>query len=433
MRTRVLAAMSGGVDSSVAAALLVEAGFEVVGVTMKTFCYEETPENPRTCCGLDGVLDAKRVADTLGIPHYVFDVEEDFARDVIDDFVDEYASGRTPNPCVNCNGTTKFAGLLERGRELGCGQIASGHYVRVEHRPGGSRLLPGLDPAKDQSYYMWNIPAKIMPRLLFPVGELTKAEVRKKARALGLATAEKPESQDICFVPAGSYRDLLSTRLPADHPALQPGAIVKRDGTVVGSHPGYAGFTVGQRRGLGGGLPGRLFVLEIRPKTREIVVGDRDELFAGAVEVCELNWLAPPPRPGDRLSVQLRYRGPVAVGRVSELSRVQGPAHDVALRPENGKHEALPTTSAEHSADPTGAAAGLNRRGAITIELDEPVRAVSPGQSAVFFGEDGVVMGGGRIERARPQCRIPAAAAKFSMASSSSWVSSAGISTLSST
>ncbi|MCE2454653.1 MAG: tRNA 2-thiouridine(34) synthase MnmA [Gemmatimonadetes bacterium] len=384
-------AMSGGVDSSVAAALLVEKGYEVVGATMKTFCYEETPENPRTCCGLDGILDARRVADRLGVPHYVFDVEEDFTRDVIDDFVEEYALGRTPNPCVNCNGTTKFAGLLERGEALGCDTIASGHYVRIVHEGGRSRLLRGLDPAKDQSYYMWGVPAELLPRLLFPVGELTKAEVRERARALGLATAEKPESQDICFVPAGSYRDLLARRLPARHPALQPGPVVTRNGDLVGRHDGYSGFTVGQRRGLGGGMNERMFVLEIRPETREVVVGARDELYAKGVEINSLNWLGPEADAGERLRLQIRYRGAITSGTV----------------------------------------VGRDSTGSVSFEFDEPVRAVSPGQSAVFLTAADEVRGGGRIERA--QRLMPDALANSSIAESSSSDRSFGMVTLTST
>ena len=307
---RTLVAMSGGVDSSVAAALLVAEGHDVVGVTMKTFCYSETPAHGKTCCGLDGITDAKRVASALGIPHYVFDVEEDFTRDVIDDFVFEYGRGRTPNPCVRCNSNTKFRDLLERGTALGCDRIATGHYVRVRHGPEGSSLLRGLDPTKDQSYFLWGLPTELLPRLLFPVGALTKAEVREQARALELVTADKPESQEICFVPTGDYRDLLERRLPAVHPALTPGPLVRIDGTHVGEHQGFAGFTVGQRKGLGGGFPEPMFVLEIRPEERAVVVGTRDELLRDEVEVAELSWLGDPPREGDRVSAQLRYKAP---------------------------------------------------------------------------------------------------------------------------
>ena len=357
--SRVLVAMSGGVDSSVAAALLKEAGHEVVGVTMKTFCYTGTPGHAKTCCGLDGIADARRVAGTLGIAHYVFDVEEDFTRDVIDDFVREYARGRTPNPCVRCNGNTKFRDLLARGRALGCDTIASGHYVRLAEGRGEPRLLRGADRDKDQSYFLWGLPRSLLQRVRFPVGDLTKAEVRQRARALTLSTADKPESQEICFVPTGDYRDLLRRKLGPVHPGLQPGTLVDRRGNVLGEHDGFAGFTVGQRKGLGGGFREPLFVLEIRPRTREVVVGTREELVARHVEVGELNWLTDEPPVGMRLRVQLRYR-----------------AADVAARV-------------------------LAAGDGVALELLEPVSAVTPGQSAVFYDGDRV-LGGGRISCTRP-------------------------------
>jgi tRNA-specific 2-thiouridylase len=361
--SRVLVAMSGGVDSSVAAALLVEQGHDVVGVTMKTFCYAETPSHGKTCCGLDGIADASRVAATLGIPHFVFDVEEEFTRDVIDDFVSEYSQGRTPNPCVRCNSNTKFRDLMARGRLLGCESIASGHYVRIAHAADASSLMRGRDRAKDQAYFLWGLPADLLPSLLFPLGELTKSEVRARARALGLSTADKPESQEICFVPTGDYRDLLYRRLGPRHPALEPGPLVDRSGTVVGEHQGYAGFTVGQRRGLGGGFSEPMFVLEIRPASREVVVGTREDSFSDFVEVRELNWLADPPAAGASVRVQLRHR-----------------ARDVPAR--------------------------LGTRGALgetmCLQLAEEVAAVTPGQSAALFdGERGErLLGGGRIARA---------------------------------
>jgi tRNA-specific 2-thiouridylase len=365
----VLVAMSGGVDSSVAAALLVEQavkhGHDVVGVTMKTFCYSDTPGHSKTCCGLDGIADAKRVAEKLGIPHFVFDVEEDFTRDVIDDFVREYAQGRTPNPCVRCNGNTKFRDLMARGRALGCDTIASGHYVRIEHSgPGGGRsaILRGRDARKDQAYFLWGLPAELLPRLRFPVGELTKAQVREKARELGLVTADKPESQEICFVPTGDYRDLLHKRL-GTHPALEPGLIVRRSGEAVGEHGGYAGFTVGQRRGLGGGFGEPLFVLEVRPATKEVVVGSRDELLQDEVEVGEPNWHAPRPRVGDRLVVQLRHRSPTVGAAVEEVGD------------------------------------------RIVLALDEPRASITPGQSAVLFDGERL-LGGGRIVKARRTARL---------------------------
>jgi len=353
--SRVLVAMSGGVDSSVAAALLVEGGYEVVGVTMKTFCYTGTGDHGKTCCGLDGIVDARRVADRLGIAHYVFDVEEEFNRDVIDDFVSEYARGRTPNPCVNCNSNTKFRDLLARGEQLGCRAIASGHYVRIQHGPGGSHLLRGRDRNKDQAYFLWGLPREILPRLLFPVGELTKPQVRDRARALELVTAEKPESQEICFVPTGDYRDLLQRRLSPRHPALEPGALVLEDGTAVGEHTGYAGFTVGQRKGLGGGFAEPMYVLEVRPDTREVVVGPREALYAPGVAVGAPHWLADPPAPGDEVEVQIRHRAQAVAARVAALDG-----------------------------------------GRVELRFRDPQPAVTPGQSAVIF-QDERVLGGGRI------------------------------------
>jgi len=359
---RVLVAMSGGVDSSLAAALLVAAGHDVIGVTMKTFCYQETPAHGRTCCGLDGILDARRVADRLGIPHYVFDVEEDFTRDVIDNFVSEYAAGRTPNPCVRCNANTKFRDLLRRGRALGCEAIATGHYVRVTHHEGEEpQLLRGLDRGKDQAYFLWGLPREMLPLLRFPVGDLTKDAVREHARALELVTADKPESQEICFVPSGDYREFLTRRLGEDHPALQPGPLVDREGNPVGEHPGYAGFTPGQRKGLGGGFQTPLYVLETRPETREVVVGPLEALDSPGVRIEGVHWLTEnPPSPGTPVEVQLRHRARGVHARVE-----QGPPRELWLR------------------------------------FDDPGGPVSPGQSAVVFQGDRV-LGGGPISGPLP-------------------------------
>jgi len=356
----VLVAMSGGVDSSVAAALLVEQGHTVIGVTMKTFCYQDAEAEltgpTRSCCGLDGIMDARQVADRLGIAHYVFDVEREFTRDVIDDFVQEYAAGRTPNPCVRCNGNTKFRDLLRRGRMLGCDAIATGHYARMGvDAAGRPLLLRGVDANKDQSYFLWALPPEMLPRLVFPLGELTKPRVRDIARDLGLVTAEKPESMEICFVPDGDYPRFLEKRLGAGHPALAPGALVTPDGETVGEHDGYARYTVGQRRGLGGGRPLPLYVIGTRPARREVVVGTMDDLHRPDVAIAELNWLATPPSVGDAVQVQIRHRA--------------------------------------KAVDATVASIGGE---AVTLCFATPQRAVSPGQSAVVFSGD-VVLGGGRI------------------------------------
>jgi tRNA-specific 2-thiouridylase len=356
----VLVAMSGGVDSSVAAAMLKEQGHNVIGVTMKTFCYSEAEAEAngptKSCCGLDGIMDARMVADRLGIPHYVFDVEREFTRDVIDDFVSEYAAGRTPNPCVRCNGNTKFRDLLRRGKMLGCDFIATGHYARMgTDAAGNAVLLRGVDEKKDQSYFLWALAPEMLPKLMFPLGELTKPQVREMARQMGLSTAEKPESMEICFVPDGDYARFLGKRLGSDHAALSAGQLVTSSGEVLGEHDGYARYTVGQRRGLGGGRSLPLYVIGTRPQTRQVVVGTADELMRGEVAVGELNWLAAPPAPGHAIAVQLRHRAPAVPARVRAVDD-----------------------------------------GLVHLALDTPQRAVTPGQSAVMFSGD-VVLGGGRI------------------------------------
>lgn len=371
MSKRILMAMSGGVDSSVAAALLVEQGYEVVGATMKTFCYSgpATSTSVKTCCGLDGIADARAVAQSLGIRHYVFDVEEEFTRDVIDDFVSEYSQGRTPNPCVRCNSNTKFRDLMVRGQALECDGIASGHYVRMDRsNPSAPKLLRGLDPKKDQSYFLWGLPRTMLDLLYFPLGELTKPEVRARARELGLTTADKPESQEICFVPTGNYRDLLEKRLLPTHPALTPGDIVHVDGTVLGQHGGYASFTIGQRKGLGGGSPEPLYVVDIDAATREVRVGPKTALDSRAVRIAEINWLADPPVPGESISVQIRYRAQAV------------PATVTAVEP-----------------------------GYIELRFTEPTKAVTPGQSGVVF-RGNQVLGGGRIASRSENRRAPSSA-----------------------
>jgi tRNA-specific 2-thiouridylase len=346
--------MSGGVDSSVAAALLVEQGHQVVGVTMKTFCYSDANSTGKTCCGLDGILDARRVAAALDVPHYVFDMEESFGKAVIDDFVGEYAAGRTPNPCVRCNSNTKIPDLLRRGRMLGCDWIATGHYARTEISADGvTHVKRGEDRAKDQTYFLWGVPRDVVPHLRFPVGALTKPEVRERARALGLATAEKPESQEICFVPTGDYATFLASRLGEAHVSLQPGALVTSEGDVIGEHSGYARFTVGQRRGLGGGRGRALYVLGVRPATREVVVGTHDELLRDDVTIGDVNWIADPPGVGEELRVQLRHRAADVVARI---------------------------VSADEAT--------------MSLKFAEPQRAVTPGQSGVLYRGDELIGGG---------------------------------------
>lgn len=369
-RARVLVAMSGGVDSSVAAALLVEQGYDVIGATMKLFCgsgsADELPDRP--CCSLDSVNDARRVADQLRIPHYVLNLESRFGRDVVDNFVSEYSRGRTPIPCVRCNTFTKFRDLVQKADGIDAEFVATGHYARIVD----GELLRGVDQSKDQTYFLWGIDRAVLKRMLLPVGELTKAETRRMAHQLGLdIVAGKKESQEICFVPDGDYVRVLRSKLPADSPALVPGPIVTTDGRVVGQHDGYARYTVGQRRGLPGGFSSPMYVVSIRPAEREVVVGTREKLLGRGVVARELNWLVDsPPHVGDIVQVRVRHRAPLVSG---ELIRMDPDEVEVALY--------------------------------------ESIAAIAPGQSLALYDVRERVLGGGFIEAARAARRTLAVVA----------------------
>lgn len=345
--------MSGGVDSSVAAALLVRQGYDVVGVTMKLF--EDGAELPdRPCCSLDATSDARRVAEQLGIPHYVLNMVDHFSRDVIADFVAEYARGRTPIPCVRCNTFTKFSDLVAKADGIGAQYVATGHYARAV----SGELHRGADDNKDQTYFLWGINRDVVKRLLLPVGEMTKSETRAAARDLQLPrVADKPESQEICFVPDGDYVQVLRRELGDTAPALSPGRIVTSTGKVVGEHEGFARYTIGQRRGLPGGSADPLYVVALRPETREVVVGPREALLGNALSASGINWLVDaPPRPGDVVQVRIRHRAPLAPAVIDTIS---------------------------------------DR--AVSVTLHSPASAITPGQSAVLY--DGTrVLGGGFID-----------------------------------
>jgi len=353
VRERVLVAMSGGVDSSVAAAMLVEQGYDVIGATMKLFCYgDDVPDRP--CCSLDSINDARRVCEALGVPHYVLNLESAFGRDVIDNFVGEYAAGRTPIPCVRCNTFTKFRDLLHKADAVEAPWIATGHYARTRN----GELLRGRDIGKDQSYFLWGIDRSVVRRMLLPVGEMTKPETRARAHALGLeVVAEKVESQDICFVPDGDHAKVIARRLGGDTPALARGPVMLMDGRVVGEHDGYARFTIGQRRGVPGGFAEPMYVVAIRPTDRAVVIGPRDALLGHGVVAREMNWLVEPLSVGARVQVQVRHR---AQGAPAEIVRVDGSE--------------------------------------IELALEQPVAAITPGQSLVLYDGDRV-LGGGFIER----------------------------------
>ncbi|MDI3297751.1 MAG: tRNA 2-thiouridine(34) synthase MnmA [Bacillota bacterium] len=356
---RVVAAMSGGVDSSVAAALLVEQGYEVIGVTLQIWQARDPGAQARLggCCSLGAVSDARRVAELLGIPYYVLNLQEAFRRSVIDDFVREYARGRTPNPCIVCNREIKFAALLERARELGADYVASGHYARVDWEPerGRWRLRRGRDARKDQSYVLYPLEQEQLAHVLFPLGGMEKAETRRLAAELGLPVASKPESQEICFVRDGDYARFLEEEIPD---RFVPGPIVDRQGRVLGRHRGLPRYTVGQRRGLGLAAPEPLYVLEVDAGANRLVVGTASEAGRRRFEVEPVTWVseAPPADDGWReATVQIRAHSPVRAVRY----RLAG-------------------------GDP----------GRLELELLEPLRAVTPGQSAVLYRGDEVVAGG---------------------------------------
>jgi tRNA-specific 2-thiouridylase len=306
-RERIVVAMSGGVDSSVAAALLVEQGYEVVGVAMRLWETAAGPAGESGCCSLDDFLDARRVAEQLGFPFYVMDFRDEFRRSVVADFVAEYRRGRTPNPCARCNQFVKFASFWQRARELGASLIATGHYARQRESERGVELLRGVDEEKDQSYFLFSIDPAVLRRTRFPVGELTKRQVRREAERLGLAVAEKPDSQEVCFAPRHRYADFVEAQ-PSPIP-LRSGDIVDEAGNVLGRHGGLHRFTIGQRRGLGLGMGGPArYVAEIDAETAEVRVAQNDRVFSYGVEAAETRWLGSLPLPGSEVEVKIRSR-----------------------------------------------------------------------------------------------------------------------------
>jgi len=360
--TRVVVAMSGGVDSSVAAGLLVREGYDVVGVTLQLYDHGTAVNRPGSCCAGQDIHDARRVADGLGIPHYVLDYEDRFRADVMEDFADTYLSGATPIPCVRCNQRVKFRDLLGTARDLGASALATGHYVRRVMGPHGAELHRAVDPVRDQSYFLFATTRDQLDFLRFPLGGLPKTETRRLAAEMGIAVAEKPDSQDICFVPQGGYAAVVEKLRPG---AADPGDIVDVTGRVLGRHRGIIHYTVGQRRGLdlgartGDAEP--LYVVRLDPETRRVIVGPRAALACDSFTVSELNWLGDAETladaSGHRVMIKIRSASPAAPARILHLG--------------DGRARIVP---------------------------EEPLQGVAPGQACVLYDGDRV-LGGGWIDR----------------------------------
>jgi tRNA-uridine 2-sulfurtransferase len=352
MREKVLVAMSGGVDSAVAAALLVEAGFDVTGVFLCLQMGRTTGGNDRSCCSPQDAADARNIASKLGIPFKALSVAEDFAS-IIDSFVEDYENGRTPNPCIRCNERIKFGRLFELADSLGARCVATGHYARIADRNGQPVIVPAQASGKDQSYVLFRLPRQWLGRILFPVGDVeSKQAVRKIANGLGLEVHDKPDSQDICFVPDGDYANLLEAR---GSRALRPGDIVDSSGRVVGKHDGYGRFTIGQRRGTGVAMGRPAYVIGIDPANAVVTLGSREELLSCGLTAHGANWQVDVPSSFEA-TVKIRYNHRGAPAKVT-----------------------------------------LTGDGTFEVRFHEPLEAVTPGQAAVVYS-DGCLLGGGWIQ-----------------------------------
>ncbi|GAB4413535.1 MAG: tRNA 2-thiouridine(34) synthase MnmA [Anaerolineae bacterium] len=354
---RVVVAMSGGVDSSVAAALLVEQGYDVVGMMLRLWSEDCGEGGANRCCTPGQMADARRIAAQLGIPFYVIDTQEIFRRTVVQFFIDRYAAGDTPNPCLECNRFIRFEWLLQHAQAIGADFLATGHYARVEHAPDGTaRLLKARDAAKDQSYVLSVLTQDKLRRALFPVGDYTKQEVRALAQARGLPVASKHDSQDLCFLADGDYRRFLRQHAPH---AVRPGPILTRDGRELGRHTGLPNYTIGQRKGLGISYPEPLYVLATDPVRNALIVGTAAELGCSYLVAGRLNWIAgQPPATSFRAEIKIRYKARPAWGTVNVLPD-----------------------------------------GRVSVRFDAPQRDITPGQGVVFYQGE-ICLGGGIIFRA---------------------------------
>lgn len=358
-KPRVVVAMSGGVDSSLTAALLVHQGYDVIGATMQIWEKDQHDEKPdsRGCCSISAVDDARRVADTLGIPYYVLNFRKLFQQKVVDYFMDEYSAARTPNPCIACNRYVKFEGLLDKALALGAQYVATGHYARIMYDAGRERyiLRKGIDVTKDQSYALYHLNQRTLRHFLMPLGSFEKTETRKMAKELGLSVADKPESQEICFVPNDDYKSFLKERIPD---ALRPGLIVDTAGRTLGKHQGVQLYTVGQRRGLGLAVGKPLYVVALDAEYNQVIVGQDEDVFSAELIAGDLNFITIDQLDGPMIvEAKIRYSAPPAQATVVPL--------------DNGQ---------------------------VHVTFTRPQRAITPGQSVVFYHNDDVV-GGGIIQK----------------------------------
>src|SRR5712692_3991589 len=371
-KQRVLLGMSGGVDSSVAGYLLREQGYDVIGVTMKVWPQDCISRAEDKCCGPQAVADARSVAHSLGIPHYVVDEADQFERLVIDYFSSEYQAGRTPNPCVMCNEKLKFGNLWSKAAALGCDYIATGHYAIIEHHADHAVLRKGVDPRKDQSYFLFSLRQPQLRRALTPLGTMSKPQIREIARSLGLKVADKMDSQEICFVPGNDYKAFLRSHLGENE--FHRGEIYDVDGNFLGEHEGLELFTIGQRKGLPGGSPRPRYVVDLDAETNRVIVGDADDLVCDEFEIDRVNWIA---RDLPNEDVDSSRRGSPLRAKADVT---------VKIRYSHPGTRATVTPVENHRA---------------RIRLHEPQRAVTPGQAAVIYDGD-VVVGGGWICRGEP-------------------------------
>jgi len=355
---KVIMAMSGGVDSSVAALLLIEQGYDVIGVTMKNWEFEKSGGNLSTessCCSLGSIENARMVSAQLGIPHYVFDISDFFHEKVIDNFTSEYLKGNTPNPCVRCNYLVRWDTLLEKAESFDADFVSTGHYVRTRRnsQTGETELLKGVDSDKDQSYVLWGLSQNDLEKTMFPLGHLTKDKVREKAEAAGLRTSKTPESFEICFIPDNDYRRYIRENVEGYDTLVPEGEILNRDGSVLGIHKGYTNYTIGQRKGLGLSLGKPVYVTEIDPQSNSIRVGDKDDLLSTEFSVKDVNFINNIEEERIRVTVKIRHHHE---GEEALISR--------------------------------------NSEGTWNVIFKYPVEAVTPGQSAVFYDSDRLIGGG---------------------------------------